>query len=318
MLSPDARGDLPEPIRISDADRNEAVERINAFFGEGRLDFEETSARLDEVYAARTDADLEHVFRGLPKSPAPPVRARRHLSRQGRRLLQIATPGIICTGIWAVTGAHGSFWPEWVWFATGLTVFGRLRGGRAHPARDYVLDHPDSAGAIGGGAGQRMILTAVFSDIVGSTQKAAAVGDGKWHEMLRSFEYVLDRELAAHGGQKLFTKGDEVVATFQSPAEAVRYAEAIRQGVATLQLELRSGIHTGELQGRQQDLSGIALHIGQRVSASAAPGEILVSSTVRDLALGSGIGFIDRGEHELRGVPGTWRLYAVENVGAAA
>jgi class 3 adenylate cyclase len=321
MSALEARGGTPEPIRISDSERNAAVERINEFFGEGRLDFEETSGRLDEIYAAKTDVELEQAFRGLPRPAAP--KERRRLPRDMRRVVQVATPAGLCTVIWAMTGAHGYFWPEWVWFGSGLSIIGYLRPGHRHIDRDHrrrerSLD-PASPGPLGpASADGRMILTAVFADIVNSTEKASGLGDARWRELLRSFEYTVDRLLVVNQGRKLFTKGDEVVATFRTPAQAIDYARGIRDGVARLGLELHVGIHTGEVEGRKGDLSGIALHIGQRVSASAAAGEILVSSTVRDLALGSGIGFVDRGEHELRGLPGTWRLYAVEDVEAHA
>ncbi len=151
----------------------------------------------------------------------------------------------------------------------------------------------------------------MFADIVDSTAVAASMGDGPWRTRLHGFEHFVEGEIAQHGGRKLFTKGDEVVATFRSPAQAIEYARA-RSATAPPGWDLvRVGIHTGELEGRSDDLSGIALHIGQRVSTSAQPNEILVSSTVRDLALGSGTEFIDRGEHELQGLPGTWHLYAV-------
>jgi class 3 adenylate cyclase len=176
------------------------------------------------------------------------------------------------------------------------------------------MGHTSGTGSVPTGADtheRRMVLTAVFVDIVGSTQKATALGDTRWRETLRSFERIVDADLVTHHGRKLFTKGDEIVATFRSPARAIAYSRALRDDIRALDLEIRAGIHTGEIEGRHTDLSGIALHIGQRVSASASPGEILVSSTVRDLALGSGVEFIDRGEHELQGLPGSWRLYAV-------
>ena len=115
--------------------------------------------------------------------------------------------------------------------------------------------------------------------------------------VLRSFEHLVERELVAHHGRKLFTKGDEIVATFRSPAGAIEYARGVRDAIRPLQLEVRVGIHTGEVEGHSSDLSGITLHIGQRVSATALTGEILISSTVRDLAFGSGVEFVDRGEH---------------------
>jgi len=206
---------------------------------------------------------------------------------------------------------HGNFWPEWVWFGTGVAVLGGLRTHRRHP--EQLPKGVEAARLPPGPAvpGRRMVLTAVFVDIVDSTEKAAALGDRRWRELIDRFGQQVDGQLLAHHGRKLFTKGDEVVTTFRSPGDAIRFAGALRAAIRPLDLEVRAGIHTGEVEGRKSDLSGITLHVGQRVSATAAPGEILVSSTVRDLALGSGIVFTDRGEHELRGLPGTWHLYAV-------
>jgi class 3 adenylate cyclase len=299
---------------VSDVERNDAIERLNGFFSEGRLTFDELSARLDESYAARTDVELEAVFRGLPKPPPPPQKgiARHEVRRLANRAVGTATPAIICTAIWAMTG-HGAFWPEWVWFGTGVAFLSGQRS--ASRRRNRELDRGQSArGELPRGAGsqdRRRVLTAVFVDIVGSTEKALVLGDSRWREVLRRFEHLVGKELEAHHGRELFTKGDEVVATFRSPGDAVRYACALRDAIRPLGVEIRAGIHTGELEGRRTDLSGIALHIGQRISAAAAADEVLVSSTVRELAHGSGIEFVDRGEHELRGLEGTWHLYAV-------
>jgi len=308
------RGENTDPIRISDAERNAAVERLNAFFAEGRLDLEECSSRLDEVNAARTDVELDNAFRGLPK-PAPSSQnkvVQRDFRARAERVVAIATPGAACTLIWAFTG-HSNYWPEWVWLATGIVELRRFRPSRRRQTLER-LGRPaygDPPPIATDGHDRRMVLTAVFVDIVGSTEKAAALGDSRWREILRSFEHLVERELAAHHGRKLFTKGDEIVATFRSPAGAIEYARGVRDAVRPLQLEVRVGIHTGEVEGHSGDLSGITLHIGQRVSATALTGEILVSSTVRDLALGSGLEFVDRGEHDLRGLPGSWHLYAV-------
>jgi len=118
-----------DPLLISDVERNDAIERLNGFFSEGRLTFDELSARLDQTYAARTDVELDAVFRGLPK-PAPPAQksiARHDLRRVANRVVGTATPATICTVIWAMTG-HGFLWPEWVWFGTGVVLLGEVRG----------------------------------------------------------------------------------------------------------------------------------------------------------------------------------------------
>jgi class 3 adenylate cyclase len=306
-----------EPIRISDTERNQAIERLNTFYAEGRLDLDECSARMDEVYAARTDADLRNALRELPppEQRLRPVRVP-GLRSTARRAAELSTPAAVCTVVWAITGHGHSFWPEWVWLGTGLVFIRGLRGRRTailapdHRQEDHQLGHRAGLPAPSG-HDSRKVLTAVFTDIVGSTELAASMGDGPWRSRLRSFEHLSDQAMAERQGRVLFTKGDEVVATFLTTTQAIEYARAVRDGTAKLGLSVRVGIHTGELEGRRKDLSGIALHIGQRVSAAAQPNEILVTSTVRDLAQGSGIEFNDRGEHELRGLPGNWRLYAL-------
>ncbi len=125
----------PEPIRISNADRNQAIERLNAFYAEGRLDLDECSARLDEAYAARTDAELEHALRGLPKpEDHPKTRPFESLRFPSRRAVQVATPAVMCTAVWAMTG-HGYFWPEWVWLGAGVGILGGVRGSHRQRSR---------------------------------------------------------------------------------------------------------------------------------------------------------------------------------------
>jgi class 3 adenylate cyclase len=152
----------------------------------------------------------------------------------------------------------------------------------------------------------------MFSDIVDSTQRAAALGDRRWRELLQGIERVVGRELQRFRGRAVKTMGDGFLATFDGPARGIRCATAIRDIARDeYELEVRSGLHTGEIELVGDDVSGIAVHIGARVGAMAGPGEVLVSGTVKDLVVGSGIPFEDRGEQELRGVPGEWRLYAV-------
>jgi class 3 adenylate cyclase len=156
----------------------------------------------------------------------------------------------------------------------------------------------------------RVLATVLFTDLVGSTQRAAELGDRRWRELLDAHETAVRRELVRFGGREVDTAGDGVFATFDGPARAIRAACAIRDSVRNLGLELRAGLHTGECELSNGKVRGIAVHTGARVAALAEPGEVLVSSTVRDLVAGSGISFEERGEHELKGVPGSWRLYA--------
>jgi class 3 adenylate cyclase len=157
----------------------------------------------------------------------------------------------------------------------------------------------------------RVLATVLFTDIVGSTQRAAALGDRRWRELLDAHDAAVRRELARARGREIKTTGDGFFAAFDGPARAIRCAVAIREQARTLGVDVRAGLHTGECERRGDDLAGIAVHIGARVAALAQSGEVLVTSTVRDLVAGSGITFTDRGEQALKGVPEPWRLLAV-------
>ena len=158
----------------------------------------------------------------------------------------------------------------------------------------------------------RVLATVLFTDIVGSTAHAAGMGDQRWRDLLGSYQALVRGELARSRGREVKTLGDGFLATFDGPARAIRCACAIRDSVRPLGIEIRAGLHTGECELMDDDVGGIAVHIGARVASSAAPSEVLVSSTVKDLVAGSGLRFADRGTHHLHGVPGEWRLFAVE------
>jgi class 3 adenylate cyclase len=157
---------------------------------------------------------------------------------------------------------------------------------------------------------ERLLTTMLFTDIVGSTQRAASLGDERWRTLLDAHDRTIRDQLRRHRGREIETSGDGFFASFDGPARAIRCAQAIVEAVGTLGIELRVGLHTGECEVRGDHLGGLAVHIAARVGALAAPGEILISGTVKDLVVGSGIEFTDRGEHELKGVPGTWKLFA--------
>jgi len=157
---------------------------------------------------------------------------------------------------------------------------------------------------------ESVLATILFTDLVGSTAKAAAIGDRGWRDLLADHHARVRRELARYRGVELDTAGDGFFARFDGPARAIRCACAIRDAVAELGLELRAGVHTGECELLDGKVAGIAVAIGARVASEAAPGEVLVSQTVKDLVAGSGLGFEDRGVAELKGIPGEWRLYA--------
>jgi class 3 adenylate cyclase/alpha-beta hydrolase superfamily lysophospholipase len=155
----------------------------------------------------------------------------------------------------------------------------------------------------------RILTTVLFTDIVGSTQRAEREGDRRWSELLSAHHKVVRSELHHFRGQEIDTAGDGFLATFDGPARAIRCACAIRDRMDALGLQIRAGLHTGEVELSDEGPRGLAVHIGARVGAAAGPGEVLVSRTVADLVVGSGIELVDRGEHELKGVPGKWRLY---------
>ncbi|HEX7292368.1 MAG TPA: alpha/beta fold hydrolase [Conexibacter sp.] len=159
----------------------------------------------------------------------------------------------------------------------------------------------------------RVLATVMFTDIVGSTETAARLGDRAWRELLARHDELSRAQLARFRGRAVKSLGDGWLATFDGPARAIRCALELRDAVRELGVELRAGLHTGECEAMGDDVGGLAVHIGARVGALAAPREVLVSNTVKDLVVGSGIDFADRGEHALKGVPGTWRLWAARS-----
>ncbi|HEX3286184.1 MAG TPA: adenylate/guanylate cyclase domain-containing protein, partial [Mycobacterium sp.] len=160
-------------------------------------------------------------------------------------------------------------------------------------------------------ADDRVLATVLFTDIVDSTRRAAEMGDRDWHALLDAHDAVIRSQLARFRGREVNTSGDGFLAMFDGPQRAIRCAMAIRDAVQALGIEVRAGLHTGECEMRGDDIGGIGVHIGARVSALAGPNDVLVSSTLRDLVIGSGLEFEDRGAHALKGVPGEWRLFAV-------
>jgi class 3 adenylate cyclase len=155
----------------------------------------------------------------------------------------------------------------------------------------------------------RILTTLLFTDIVGSTERAAALGDQAWRSLLDAHDSSVRYQLRRFRGREINTTGDGFLACFDAPARAIRCALAINEAIRALGIALHLGLHTGECEMRSDNLGGLTVHIAARVGALARPGEVLVSSTVKDLVAGSGIDFVDRGEHELKGVPGTWKLY---------
>jgi class 3 adenylate cyclase len=179
--------------------------------------------------------------------------------------------------------------------------------------QDAVLDEVEEffTGSRPAPQSDRVLATVLFVDIVGSTERAAALGDERWARLLEAFLAAVGAEVERYRGREVDTTGDGLLAIFDGPGRAVRCALAIRNVVHGLGLEVRAGLHTGEVELRRDDVRGIAVHIGARVAATAGAGEVLASSTVRDLVAGSGLVFEDRGPQRLKGVPDEWRLFVV-------
>jgi class 3 adenylate cyclase len=179
---------------------------------------------------------------------------------------------------------------------------------------DWVLDEVQTflTGAKGAASfDERVLATVLFTDIVGSTKRAIEVGDRSWRDLLDEHDEIVRREIERFRGRRVKSTGDGVLATFDGPARAIRCALELRDAVRTLGIEIRTGLHTGEIEVRGEDVAGIAVVIGARVMTEAGAGEVLVSAAVPPLVVGSGLEFDDRGAHALKGVPGDWRLFAV-------
>jgi DNA-binding NarL/FixJ family response regulator len=210
-------------------------------------------------------------------------------------LVKDTDPELLLQGVRAVARGDALLSP-------GVTrrLIGAFAAGQASASAFPASSDPD-----------RILATVMFSDIVSSTERAAQVGDRRWRQLLDRHDELVRSQLAAHGGQEINTTGDGFLALFDAPARAIRCAVAIRDQLRALGIQVRIGLHAGEVELRGNDVGGIAVHIGARVTALATGGDVMVSSTVRDLVAGSGIGFLDRGGHALKGVPGRWQLFAV-------
>lgn len=158
---------------------------------------------------------------------------------------------------------------------------------------------------------ERALATVLFTDIVESTARAGEVGDTRWRELLDLHDETAQRDIARHSGELVKNTGDGILATFDGPGRGISFASTFRSDLAGLGLAIRTGIHTGEIELRQEDIGGMAVHLGARIMEAAGPGEILVSRTVKDLVIGSPIAFEDRGMHAFKGIDGEWQLYSV-------
>ncbi len=258
-------------IRMPGMDGLEATRRI---VHDGRLD------RTRIVILTTFDVD-EYVFEAL------------RVGASGF-LVKDTEPADLVQGVRAVARGDALLSP-------GVTR--RLISAFADRGRELALPSGSEAG--------RVLATVMFSDIVSSTERAAEIGDRRWRDLLDRHDALVRRELARHGGREVKTTGDGFLALFDGPARAIRCAVAIREELRAEGVEVRIGLHAGEVELRGDDVGGIAVHIGARVASSARPGDVVVSSTVKDLVAGSGIAFADRGEHSLRGISDRWRLFEV-------
>jgi class 3 adenylate cyclase len=179
---------------------------------------------------------------------------------------------------------------------------------------DDVLDEIEEflTGSLAAADPDRRLLTVLFTDIVGSTSMAAEMGDTRWRAVLDRHDEIVRGELARFGGREIDVTGDGFLATFDAPGRAIRCARAMGDTLAAIGVSIRAGVHTGEVEVRGEQIGGLTVHIGARVAALGDGGDLFVSSTVKELMTGSGLDFVDRGEHVLKGVPGSWRIYEVE------
>jgi len=248
-----------------------------------------TPAALRSILALVHDIDVRHVV-GSIQCPTLVLHARRD------RLIPIALGEEFAS---LIPGARfhpydsPDHYPVWVALDEQMDAIEELLTGR-----------------VTGGPVDRVLATVLFTDIVGSTERAAAEGDARWRALLEQEERLAQREVERHRGRTIKSTGDGMLATFDSPARAIRCAQACAAAVAPLDLTLRAGVHTGEIELRRGDIAGIAVHLASRVASLARPGEVLASGSVPPLVVGSGIEFEDRGTHTLRGVPGDWRVLA--------
>ncbi|MGD9736439.1 MAG: adenylate/guanylate cyclase domain-containing protein [Solirubrobacterales bacterium] len=230
-------------------------------------------------------------------------------------LAAIEAPTLVvhCRGDRMIPFAQGRYLAEHIANSRLVELPGRDH--LAFAAPEPLLDEVEEflVGSRAAAEAERALATILFTDLVDSTARAAALGDRRWRQLLERHDAAVRRQLALHRGREVKTVGDGFLATFDGPARAIRCAEALRGELDSLGLQVRSGIHTGEVELIGDDVGGIAVNIGARIGAEAVAGEVLVSSTVRELVVGSGLEFSDRGVRSLKGVPGEWRLFAVDS-----
>jgi class 3 adenylate cyclase len=295
---------------------------IDAFL-DSVLDVDATEASVDDVQmiapSLAADAEYRAWWRRAGQRSASPGTARAILStafladvRNALPLIDVPTLVLCRTHSALISCQHSRYLAEHISEARLVELPGVDHLPFAGDS-DTVVDEVEDflTGARGSSEADRVLATLLFTDIVGSTERAAVMGDRDWRVLLDRHDAMVRDELRRFRGREVKTTGDGILATFDGPARAIRCAERIHSGARRVGIDVRAGLHTGEIEMRGTDVSGIAVHIAQRVSALAGPGETLVSRTVVDLVAGSGIVFEDRGASQLKGVPGSWHLFAV-------
>lgn len=301
------------PVGISERSVETAVEFIHEKWGTGAdVDWIAPEKAGDTQFRATIAKSTRQIA-----SPGTAAAMRRMLYEIDLRqiLPSIRVPTLVLhrqEGKWIRVG-HGRYLAEHIPSARYMELPGANQTLVWADDRDEILDEVEEfiTGVRPIHEPDRVLATVLFTDIVDSTRQVADRGDRAWKELLQRHRGVVRRQLERHRGREVATTGDGFLATFDGPARAIRCASAIVEASRPLGVEVRTGLHTGEIELMGSDVGGISVHIGARVSALATSGEVLVSSTVKDLVAGSGIEFDDRGEHTLKGVPGEWRLFAV-------
>jgi class 3 adenylate cyclase len=268
-----------------------------------------TGARLLGMEVEHAAADLELTL----ARPAGPVQL---WFRGGAREVTIHRPAGTAARVRVTGGSSGLTFDEQTYKAVAGEATWQTSGfdeatdrydvAFSRGVRNVVVDTLE----LQPGQARRLLATVLFTDIVGSTERAQATGDRRWRELLDAHDEAARRLVAQEGGRRIKSTGDGVLAVFDGPGRAIRCAVALRKELEGLGIEIRAGIHTGELDVTDDDVGGIAVHIAARIVATAGPGEILVSRTVRDLVTGSGIALEDRGTHTLKGLSDPWQLFA--------
>ncbi len=231
-------------------------------------------------------------------------------------VIGIPTMVVVHTGSGQTTGIGAArFIADRILDAKYVELPGQPIIGWIYPDPDAVVDQIQQflTGVSGAREPNRVLATLLFTDVVGSTTKASQVGDRRWSEVLDALDRLVARQVERFGGKVISSTGDGHLATFDAPGRGIRCARAISEATKRLDLKLRVGLHTGEIELRGEQISGIAVHIGRRVCDFAAPDELLVSSSIPPLVTGSEFHFVDRGEYELKGVPGRWQLFSVQS-----